>query len=92
LKASLSLFPVKGVKLINLFELYSQYDLKKFFTFISSGNEDLEIKPGEIDFLHPNQLGNAYIAKIILKEAFSVNFDPETYIKDTLAGEMFPKY
>jgi len=41
---------------------------------------------------HPNQLGNAYIAKVILKEVFGIEFDPELYWKDTLEGEKYPKY
>lgn len=77
---------------IDLFSKFSKYDLNKFFTFKSMGNPYLGLKPGDIDFVHPNQLGNAYIAKIILENAFSIKFNPEKYIATTLSGEMYPKY
>jgi len=82
----------KKTLFVNTFDEYSKYDLKKFFTFVSEGNESLGIKSGEIDFCHPNPLGNAYIAKIILEKVFRIKFNPEKYIVDTLRGEMFPKY
>ncbi|MEA3449779.1 MAG: hypothetical protein U9Q85_02265 [Patescibacteria group bacterium] len=67
--------------------------MKKIFTFVSeNGNADAGIEPGAIDFGHPNQLGNAYIAKIILKEIFDIDFDPELYIKETLEGKKYPSY
>ncbi|MDO8551577.1 MAG: GDSL-type esterase/lipase family protein [bacterium] len=87
-----TLFPFKNVQFVNLFEKCKQFDLSKLFTFVSTGEEVLELKPGEIDCYHPNQLGNAYIAKVILKEVFDIDFDPERYMKDTLAGEMYPGY
>lgn len=78
---------------IDLFSQYSKLDLKKIFTFICvNGNSDAGIKPGEIDFSHPNQLGNAYIAKILLKEIFDIEFDAGLYIKDTLEGKKYPRY
>ncbi len=87
------LFPHPKTQFINMFEIYQQFDLDKFFTFISEyGNKEIGIKPGEVDFQHPNSLGNAYIAKIILKEVFEINFDPELYMKTLLAGEKYPKY
>ena len=84
-------FP-KNAIFVDLFRKYKQLDLKRFFTFISGGNEVAGMKPGDIDFAHPNQLGNAYIAKIILEEAFQVKFDPEKYIQTTLSGHMYPSY
>ncbi|MBU0976191.1 MAG: GDSL-type esterase/lipase family protein [Patescibacteria group bacterium] len=81
------------VKIVDLFEEFKAHDLEKFFTFISeNGNDVAGIKPGDIDYLHPNQLGNAYIAKILLKEVWGIEFDPELYIKETLAGVMYPEY
>ena len=77
---------------INTFEEYAKFDLKKFFTFKSTGNPALGLKPGDIDFVHPNQLGNAYIAKIILEKGFDIEFNPEKYIAETLKGEMYPGY
>lgn len=78
---------------VDLFSEYNKLDREKLFTFKSrSGNEDAGIEPDGIDYAHPNQLGNAYIAKILLKNIFDVEFDPELYINDTLAGEKYPKY
>jgi lysophospholipase L1-like esterase len=81
-----------NIPFINIFEQYQEFQLEKFFTFISEGNPEVGIKKGEIDPLHPNQLGNAYIAKILLKEIFGIDFDPEIYIKDTINGKMYPRY
>lgn len=78
---------------IDLFEQFSKLDLQEFFTFTSrSGNKNAEIQPGGIDFNHPNQLGNAYIAKILLKDIFDIDFDAESYIKETLEGKKYPGY
>jgi hypothetical protein len=77
---------------IDLYSAFQAYNLEKFFTFTSGGNQVLGIAPGQKDFVHPNQLGNAYIAKIILEKGFGIRFDPEKYIKDTLKGEMYPGY
>lgn len=86
------LFPMRNVQFIDMHCQYRQFPLQKFFTFVSEGNPEAGIKPGEIDFCHPNQLGNAYIAKVLLKEIFDIAFDPERYMQDTLAGKMYPRY
>lgn len=77
---------------IDMFNLYQKLPTERFFTFVSEENLVEGIKKGGPDLRHPNQLGNAYIAKVILKEVFGINFDPEKYIKDTLEGEKFPNY
>ena len=64
----------------------------KFFTFISEENLDEKIKAGEIDPSHPNQLGNAYIAKVLLDKIWGIKFDPEKYIKNVNGGEKLPEY
>lgn len=79
-------------KYFDLFNEFKKFDLKKFFTFLSEENLDEGIKEGEIDTVHPNQLGNAYIAKIILKEVFGLGFDPEKYIRTTNLGYKYPEY
>lgn len=82
-----------NIPYIDLFSKYKQYNLKKFFTFrFKHGNKELRVKPGGQDPAHPNQLGNAYIAKVLLKEIFDIEFDPELYMKDTLAGRKKPRY
>jgi len=77
---------------IDMFNIYQAFPTERFFTFVSEENPVEGIKAGEIDLQHPNQLGNAYIAKVVLKEVFGINFDPEKYIADTLAGEKYPNY
>jgi lysophospholipase L1-like esterase len=70
-------------RFINMFEEFGKLELDRLFTFRYEG---------KLDFIHPNQLGNAHIAKIILKEVFGVEFDPEKYIRENLAGEKYPGY
>ena len=77
---------------IDIYSSYSKYDLSKFYTFVSNGNDDLGIKTGAIDYVHPNQLGNAYIAKIILDKSFEIKFNPEKFMKENSQGKMFPRY
>jgi len=86
------IFPFENVLFINIFEEFTKFNRSKFFTFESTGNEAVGIEPGQIDFIHPNQLGNAYIAKIILNKVFEINFDPEKYILENNSGKMFPDY
>lgn len=82
----------EGLIKVDMFNLYQEFPTDKFFTFISEENPVEGIKEGEIDLQHPNQLGNAYIAKIILEYIFGINFDPEKYIKETLEGKKYPDY
>ena len=85
--------PVRGGFFkIDMFNAYQRFPTEKFFTFISEENPVEGIKEGEPDLQHPNQLGNAYIAKVILKEVFGISFDSEKYIKKTLDGEKYPSY
>ena len=88
-----SLFPYKEVVFIDLLTEMKLANPARFFTLIGEGNEDAKIKPGEIDFTHPNQLDNAYITRIVLDKAFNLNFDPEVYFKETTPqNSMAPKY
>jgi hypothetical protein len=83
---------LKNVIKIDMFNLFNNFPTEKFFTFISEENPVENIKAGDLDLQHPNQLGNAYIAKVILKEIFNIEFNPEIYMQDTLSGEKYPKY
>lgn len=82
----------KGQQIIDMFHLYSAFPLEKFFTFRSEEIKSEGIKEGDPDLVHPNQLGNAYIAKVVLSKGFGIEFDPERYISDTLGGEKYPGY
>lgn len=55
---------------IDMYSEFQKYDLNKLFTFESSGNEEWEIKPGDIDFLHCNPIGCQIIAEKISWEGF----------------------
>lgn len=77
---------------INLFEISDAFPKERIYTFISEENPVENIKAGDLDYWHPNQLGNAYIAKVILRNVFDIEFNPELYIADTLKGEKTPKY
>ena len=83
---------LKNSQVIDTFSEYSKFALSRFFTFKSTGNPVLNLKPGDIDYVHPNQLGNAYIAKIILEKGFNIKFNPEKFMKETLSGQMYPGY
>lgn len=80
-------------KVSNLFEEYSKFDLTKFFSLKNKyGTQVLSVKPGDLDTVHPNRLGNAYIAKILLDQIFGIKFNPEKYIENLLQEDMFPEY
>ena len=83
---------LENLQIIDMFNIYKKFPLDKFFTFKSEENQEEGLKEGDPDVWHPNQLGNAYIAKVILKEVFRIEFDPEKYISDTLLGEKTPGY
>lgn len=87
------LFPINDILYIDMFKEFGAYDLDRFFTFTATYDEPASgtIKDGP-EFIHPNQLGNAYIAKILLDKVFNIDFDPEKYIKDTLDGKMMPGF
>src|SRR5258708_808895 len=53
------LFPYKNAQFIDLFHRYGKFDLKRFFTFHTSGIPEYGLQPGDLDPMHPNQLGNA---------------------------------
>lgn len=82
----------QSVQIIDMFNLFQKFPLEKFFTFISEEIPVEGIKEGDLDLTHPNQLGNAYIAKVFLEEVFGVSFDPEKFMETTLAGEKYPQY
>ena len=91
-EAFLKILDDKNFQKVDLFNLYKHFPLKRIFTFISEENPIEGLEKGDPDLLHPNQLGNAYVAKVILKEVFNIDFDPELYIKTTLSGDKYPRY
>lgn len=91
-QAFLNLPDREGMIKIDMFNTYQEFPTERFFTFISEENPYEGVKAGEIDLQHPNQLGNAYIAKVILSEVFGIDFDPDKYIETTLRGDKYPSY
>jgi len=91
-EASMKIQEKENLQFVDMFNLYRKFPLGRIFTFKLEENPIEGIKEGEPDLQHPNQLGNAYIAQVILNEVFSLEFDPEKYIKDTLKGSKYPAY
>ncbi len=91
IEAEKALFPIENVKLIDLFNLYKNFNYKSFFSF-KHDEFDIDTIPGTQDIDHPNQLGNAYIAKIILKEVFGLEFNADKYIQENNSGKKSPAF
>lgn len=66
---------------VNGYEESKKFPLEKIFTLKLEPFERKENGP-EIDYVHPNQLGNAYLAKMFLEKIFGLEMNPEKYIKD----------
>lgn len=82
-----------GLDVVKVFEESKKFPRERIFTFISEQDiPDERVKKGEKDFWHPNQLGNAYIAKVILEKVFGIEFDPEKFIEETREGKKLPRY
>lgn len=59
---------------IDMYNEFRKYRLNKLFTFTHQWvNELWELKPGDQDFLHCNEVGNQIIAQKILKEGFNTD-------------------
>lgn len=91
-KAFMDMQERTGLTKVDMFNIYHKFPIDKFFTFISEENTVEGVRAGETDLVHPNQLGNAYIAKVNLEKVFTISFDPEKYIKDTIGGIKYPGY
>lgn len=82
-----------GNDLIDLYGESANFPTERTYTFLSEADIPEEnIKKGDRDFWHPNQLGNAYIAMVILDRVFGINFDPEKYIDSNSKGAKCPEY
>lgn len=77
---------------VDLFKESDNFPKERIYTFLSEEILIENIKEGDLDYWHPNQLGNAYIAKVILDQVFGISFDPERYIKTTSEGLKLPEY
>ncbi len=53
---------------------------------------DSEIQ-AEKDPIHPNALGNVYIAKMFLEEVFGIEVNPEKFLDDTRSDTVkYPRW
>jgi lysophospholipase L1-like esterase len=79
---------------IDLFEYFKSIGTDRFFTFKISktDSEAMHLEEGSIDPFHPNQLGQAYLAKRLLNDIFGLEFDPEKYHDTNLKGYKYPEY
>jgi lysophospholipase L1-like esterase len=79
---------------INLFEYFETLDSERFFTFKISPSDSISMNlpVDSIDPFHPNQLGQAYLAKKLLKDMFDLEFDPEKFIETTNRGFKYPEF
>jgi lysophospholipase L1-like esterase len=65
---------------IDIYAEFGKYDLSQIFTFVSPGNDDWTIKPGEFDYLHCNVIGNQIIADRIAVDGFKTKLsDDESF-------------
>ncbi len=85
---------LKSIHFINLYDFFNYEESNRFFTFKLSKEEAylFNLREGDIDPSHMNQLGQAYVASRILKEIFNIEFDPEKYIKTNNLGYKYPEY
>lgn len=78
---------------VDIFSLFPQEAVEKSYTFISGGNKVVGVIKGEIDPLHYNRYGNAIIAKIILQEAFGINFNEKKFLREARSDKIkYPNY
>lgn len=86
------LFTYQNIQFLDLQkEFQAVPHLERFYTFKRPDLSEPWVVDG-IDQSHPNSLGNAYIAQILLKEIWGIEFNPVSYIAGIESGEMYPQY
>ena len=76
-------------EIFDMFEEYKKNDLNMMYTLKT---DEYQSENYQIDPTHPSQLGNAYIAKVVLEKIGGINFDPEKYIETNEKSYKFPEY
>ena len=77
-----------NIFMVNGFELFSKYPSEDFYT-LDLDNSETSAK----DLVHPNSLGNVYIAKMFLENVFGIEISPEKYVDDILSNTVkFPRW
>lgn len=73
----------ENLRFVDFYEHFKKDDTKKSYSLISpSGNEHFQVEPGQVDPIHFNRFGNAFVAKILLKEIFEIDFDHIKFLND----------
>jgi hypothetical protein len=75
-----------------MFEEFKKFPLEKIFTMKYSEFERTD-KDSDIDPVHPNSLGCAYIAKVFLEKFFDASVNPELFIQTSRDESIkYPKW
>lgn len=78
--------------LLNAYEYFTKLDRSKLYTLEFSSEEQLQYGL-KVDPVHPNRLGNAYIAKLFLEGAFGFDVNPEIFMDDVIKGSVkYPRW
>ncbi len=81
-----------SITIVNGFEIYKNYPIRKFFTLESTDIPGF-VGVNAVDNVHPNVLGNIYIAKMFLEEAFGIIINAEKYFKDVKSDKVkYPRW
>ena len=79
----------KNQIIVNGYDIFSFYPYREFYTLekditelTDEEKEDAIKGKLAIDYVHPNILGNIYIAKMFLENIFGIEVDPDVYLKD----------
>lgn len=88
-KATLEVECGENQEIFDAFGEYKKNDLSRIYALATDEYKEENYKN---DPVHPNQLGNAYVAKIVLEKIWNISFDPEKYIETTLKGNKYPEY
>jgi len=76
----------------NGFEVYKNYQREKFYTLNLDSDID-NTSEAKKDHVHPNSLGNIYIAKMFLEEVFGIEVNAEKYLEDIRSDTVkYPKW
>jgi len=68
-----------NINLINGHKIFRNYPTKKIYT-LDLEQQCINSKHIQKDLVHPNSLGNVYIAKMFLEELYGIEVDPERYL------------
>lgn len=78
---------------IDLYQLFPSDKIERSYTMISESNPAEGVVEHEKDPIHYNHYGNSIVAKIILKEAFGIEFDNDKFLQQAYdEGIKYPAY